>query len=108
MSETDSNIPAGAFSPEDTKTRKTVRLHPAQGGAHLLKQEKIADPLGGRDTDTSNLEILDDTHIVYKEIGRSDICGDGNSYIIGKYRGQFLLGERGRWNLAASCKDDSC
>ena len=61
MSETDSNIPAGAFSPEDTKTRKTVRLHPAQGGAHLLKQEKIADPLGGRDTDTSNLEILDDT-----------------------------------------------
>ena len=60
MAENDSNTPVGGFSPEDTKTRKTVRLHPAKA-PELISQERLADPLGARDTDTSNLEILDDT-----------------------------------------------
>ena len=61
MSENDINANGGNFSAEDTKTRKTVRLHPAGGTPNLIEKEKIADPLSGRDTDTSNLEILDDT-----------------------------------------------
>ena len=53
----------------NTKTRKTVRLAPSIAPASGLKLPgkedaagaSIADPLANRDTDTGNLEVLDDT-----------------------------------------------
>lgn len=53
----------------DTKTRKTVRLTPSVAPVSGLKLPgkdtaagtTIADPLANRDTDTGNLEVLDDT-----------------------------------------------
>ena len=61
MAENDSNTPIGVNSGDDTKTRKTVRLHPAGVTPPRIPREGIADPLSSRDTDTSNLEILEDT-----------------------------------------------
>ena len=61
MAENDSNTPIGVNSGDDTKTRKTVRLHPSGVTPPRISREGIADPLSSRDTDTSNLEILDDT-----------------------------------------------
>jgi hypothetical protein len=52
---------------ESTKTRKTVRLAPSITPASGLKlpdkndASTLADPLANRDTDTGNLEVLDDT-----------------------------------------------
>ena len=52
---------------ESTKTRKTVRLAPSITPASGLKlpdkndASTLADPLANRDTDTGNLEILDNT-----------------------------------------------
>ena len=61
MAENDSNTPIGVNSGDDTKTRKTVRLHPSGVTPPQIPREGIADPLSSRDTDTSNLEILEDT-----------------------------------------------
>ena len=68
MSEANENInasstkmPSADLSGMDTKTRKTVRLGVAQQGLTPNTATVISDPLSGRDTDTSNLEILDDT-----------------------------------------------
>ena len=62
------NNSAPEIGGNDTKTRKTVRLAPSITPASSLKlPEKensgtaIADPLANRDTDTGNLEVLDDT-----------------------------------------------
>ena len=52
---------------ESTKTRKTVRLAPSITPASGLKlpdkndASTLADPLANRDTDTGNLEVLDNT-----------------------------------------------
>lgn len=55
---------------DDTKTRKTVRLKPSAVGPGSIKlpgastpagRTPLADPLTGRDTDTGNLEVLEDT-----------------------------------------------
>jgi hypothetical protein len=54
-------MPSADLSGMDTKTRKTVRLGVAQQGLTPNTETVISDPLSGRDTDTSNLEILDDT-----------------------------------------------
>ena len=42
----------------DTRTRKTVKLRTA---AAVAQEMPVSDPLTSRDTDTGNLEILDDT-----------------------------------------------
>ena len=55
MADDTSNTPIGGNSADDTKTRKTVRLHTT------ATPPPVADPLAARDTDTSNLEVLDDT-----------------------------------------------
>lgn len=72
MDDLDKNKPAGAapeadFS-DDTRTRKTVRLRPNMkmhepinlAGA-AAPATPLADPMAGRDTDTGNLEVLNDT-----------------------------------------------
>ena len=50
---------------DDTKTRKTVRLRPSvtPAGINLtpLPKAPLTDPLSGRDTDTGNLEVMEDT-----------------------------------------------
>jgi hypothetical protein len=54
-------MPSADLSGMDTKTRKTVRIGVAPQGLAPNTETVISDPLSGRDTDTSNLEILDDT-----------------------------------------------
>ena len=44
---------------QDTRTRKTVRLR--TNSAPQTQDTPLSDPLTKRDTDTGNLEILDDT-----------------------------------------------
>ena len=65
MAEDDIKINAGMDDGDDTKTRKTVRLKPSAMTPASIKLPTpgapIADPLTGRDTDTGNLEILEDT-----------------------------------------------
>jgi hypothetical protein len=53
---------------DDTRTRKTVRLAPSVNSVASLKLpgkeasgNVLADPLANRDTDTGNLDVLDDT-----------------------------------------------
>lgn len=47
-----------AVDAQDTRTRKTVKLRSA---APITQDFPVSDPLTSRDTDTGNLEILDDT-----------------------------------------------
>ena len=54
----DENKPLGAPDAQDTRTRKTVKL---RSSAPITQDIPVADPLTSRDTDTGNLEILDDT-----------------------------------------------
>ncbi len=77
MADQDNNLQNSPVPPqepmadgEDTKTRKTVRLKPSAVGPGSIKlpgvptsaaSTPIADPLTGRDTDTGNLEVLEDT-----------------------------------------------
>ena len=56
MSE-ENTLPAG--DAQDTRTRKTVKLRAA--AAPISQDIPVSDPLTSRDTDTGNLEILDDT-----------------------------------------------
>ncbi|MBQ7695606.1 MAG: hypothetical protein IJT50_10830, partial [Lentisphaeria bacterium] len=53
--------PAAPATPDiqDTRTRKTVRLR--TNSAPQTQDTPLSDPLTTRDTDTGNLEILDDT-----------------------------------------------
>ena len=48
-----------AVDAQDTRTRKTVRLRP--NGMPAPQDSPLSDPLNSRNTDTGNLEILDDT-----------------------------------------------
>ncbi|MBR2373219.1 MAG: hypothetical protein IKA87_03205 [Lentisphaeria bacterium] len=56
----ENTTPAAAPESQDTRTRKTVRLRSA-GVPPQTQDTVIADPLAGRDTDTGNLEIIEDT-----------------------------------------------
>ena len=72
MAENESNMQNGVSSADDTKTRKTVRLRPSGTPLPKVPGEGIADPLSARDTDTSNLEILDDTGLVIVDMNQEE------------------------------------